>query len=154
MIEPPQILQNSEQRAAVIRFTVPREQIAAVMGPGIGELMAALATQFIMPVGPFFSHHLRMDPIVFDFELGVPIASPVTATGRVEPGNLPGGKVARTVYRGPYDGLGAAWVEFEGWIAGSGLIPRPDLWESYVTGPESGLDPTFWRTELNRPLLV
>jgi len=153
MIDPPQILQTAEQRAAVIRFTIPREQIATVMGPGIGELMATLATQFIMPVGPFFSHHLRMDPMVFDFELGVPIAGSVTAAGRVQPGSLPGGKVARTVHRGAYDGLGAAWVEFESWIARSGLMPCPDLWESYVAGPETGPDPTLWRTELNRPLL-
>jgi effector-binding domain-containing protein len=153
MIDPPQILQTAEQRAAVIRFTIPREQIATVMGPGIGELMATLATQFIMPAGPFFSHHLRMDPMVFDFELGVPIAGSVAATGRVQPGSLPGGKVARTVHRGPYDGLGAAWVEFESWIARSGLMPCPDLWESYVAGPETGPDPTLWRTELNRPLL-
>lgn len=153
MIDPPQILQTSEQHAAIIRFTIPREQIATVMGPGIGELMATLAAQFIMPAGPFFSHHLRMDPMVFDFELGVPVVSPVTASGRVEQGGLPGGKVARTVYRGSYDGLGAAWVEFEGWIARNGLMPRPDLWESYVAGPESGPDPNFWRTELNRPLL-
>jgi effector-binding domain-containing protein len=152
MIDPPQIVQVAEQPAAIIRFAIPREQIGSVMGPGIGELMASLAMQFVMPAGPFFSHHLRMDPVLFDFELGVPVAGPVTATGRVEPGRLPGGKVARTVYRGPYDGLGAAWLEFEGWVAHSRLMPRPDLWESYVAGPESG-DPSAWRTELNRPLL-
>ena len=49
------------------------------MGPGYQELMDTLTAQGIQPTGPWFTHHLRMDPEVFDFELGVPIAAPVTA---------------------------------------------------------------------------
>ena len=61
---------------------------------------------------------------------------------------------ARTYYHGPYEGLGGAWGEFSDWIAANGLRPAPDLWESYVTGPESSPDPANWRTELIRPLLA
>jgi effector-binding domain-containing protein len=62
-------------------------------------------------------------------------------------------RVARTVYRGPYEGLGTAWGEFNAWIAANGHTPAPDLWECYVAGPESSPDPATWRTELNRPLI-
>ena len=153
MLGTPQITQTAAQETAVIRLTIPREEIRNVMGPGIGELMAAIAAQGIAPAGPIFSHHLRMDPDTFDFEIGVPVTTPVAAAGRVKPGQLPATKVARTVYRGPYEGLGAAWGEFDAWIAAQGLKPGPDLWECYVAGPESGPDPATWRTELNRPLL-
>lgn len=51
----------------------------------------------------------------------------------------------------PYEGLGAAWGEFGAWIAAQGHTPAPDLWESYVTGPESSPDPATWRTELTQP---
>jgi effector-binding domain-containing protein len=61
--------------------------------------------------------------------------------------------VARVVYRGPYEGLGAAWGEFDAWIAANGHKPGTDLWECYVAGPESSPDPAAWRTELNRPLV-
>jgi effector-binding domain-containing protein len=70
----------------------------------------------------------------------------------VEPGERPAARVARTVYHGPYVGLGPAWGEFGAWIAAEGHTPAPDLWECYLTGPESGPDPSGWRTELNRPL--
>ena len=60
--------------------------------------------------------------------------------------------MARTVYQGSYDGLGAAWGEFCAWIDGSGLTPREDLWECYLIGPETSSNPADWRTELNRPL--
>jgi len=152
MLDTPQITQTSAQSAAVIRLTIPREEMAHVMGPAIGELMATIAAQGIAPVGPLFSHHLTMPSDIFDFEVGVPVAAPVSAAGRVQPGQLPAVKVARTIYRGGYEGLGSAWGEFMGWIADNGHTPAPNLWECYAAGPESSPDPADWRTELNRPL--
>jgi effector-binding domain-containing protein len=122
------------------------------MGPGIAELMAAVAAQGIAPAGPWFTHHLRMDPATFDFEIGVPVTAQVAASGRVKPGHLPATTVARTVYHGPYEGLGGAWGELDAWIAANGHTPGPDLWECYVVGPEANPDPANWRTQLNRPL--
>ena len=152
MLDKPQIVQTEAQLAAIIRFTIPRAEIRNVMGPGIGELMAAIAAQGIAPAGPWFTHHLRMDPDTFDFEIGVPVTAPVTAAGRVQPGQLLATRVARTVFHGEYEGLGAAWGEFDAWIAAEGHTPGADLWECYVAGPESNPDPATWRTELNRPL--
>ena len=83
------------------------------MGPGIGELMAAVAAQGIALAGPWFTHHLRMDPHTFDFEIGVPVTAPVAAVGRVKPGRSPATKVARTIFHGDYEGLAAAWGEFD-----------------------------------------
>jgi effector-binding domain-containing protein len=153
MIDTPQITQSATQITAVIRLTIQREEIRNVMGPGIHELIAAVAAQGIAPAGPVFSHHLRMNPRIFDFEIGVAVTKPVSPAGRVQPGQLPATTVARTVYHGPYEGLGAAWGEFGAWIAANRHTPAPDLWECYVTGPESDPDPAKWRTELNRPLL-
>jgi effector-binding domain-containing protein len=152
MLETPQITQTPAQQVARIHLTVPRSEIQHVMGPGIQEVMTTLAAQGIPPAGPWFTHHLRMDPATFDFEICVPVSRPVTPAGRVQPGELPAAKVARTVYRGPYEGLGAAWGELMAWIAANGHTPREDLWECYVAGPESSADPADWRTELNRPL--
>jgi len=152
MLDTPQITQTAAQLTAIIHLTIPREEMRKVMGPGISELMAAVADQGIAPAGPWFTHHLRMDPAIFDFEIGVPVTAPVAAAGRVKPGQLPATKVARTIYHGPYEGLGAAWGEFIAWIAAKGHAPGPDLWECYVAGPESNPDPATFRTELNRPL--
>jgi effector-binding domain-containing protein len=122
------------------------------MGPGIGEVMAALAAQGIAPAGPWLTHHLRMDPATFDFEISVPVPRAVIPSGRVKPGLLPAATVARTVYHGPYEGLGGAWQELEAWIASQGRKSGPSLWEVYLTDPGGNPDPSTWRTELNRPL--
>jgi len=153
MLDAPEITRTTEQLAAVIHLTIAREEMRNAMGPAIGELMATIAAQSITAAGPLFSHHLTMPSDRFDFEVGVPIAAPVVAAGRVKPGRLPAARVARTVYHGAYEGLGSAWSEFIDWIAANDLTPGPNLWESYVSGPESSPDPAHWRTELNRPLL-
>jgi len=153
MLDKPQIAKTAAQPTAIIRLTFPREEIRNVMGPGIAELMAAVAAQGIAPAGPWFTHHLRMDPDTFDFEIGVPVTAPISAAGRVKAGQLPAATVARTVYHGAYEGLPSAWAEFIAWITAEGHTQGPDLWECYVAGPESNPDPAAWRTELNRPLI-
>jgi effector-binding domain-containing protein len=152
MIDTPRILNSAALRTAVIRLTVPRSQIQNVMGPAIGEAIATASAQGVGPAGPVFSRHFRMDPEVFDFEVGVPVSAPCAPAGRVQPGELPATRVVRTVYHGGYEGLGAAWSEFDAWIRAEGIVTGTEFWECYAAGPESGPDPAAWRTELTRPL--
>ena len=103
------------------------------MGPGITEVMAAVAAQGIGPAGPWFTHHLKM--------------------GRVKPGMFTAVRVARTIYHGDSEGLGEAWGEFKAWIAANGHAAGPDLSECYPVGPESSPNPADWRTELSQTLI-
>lgn len=152
MLATPQIVKTEAQRAAVIHLTVPRSEMMKMFGPAVGELMSALSAQGIEPIGAVFAHHLKMSPDNFDFELGVKVAAPVKPAGRMKPGQLPAAKVARSVYSGPYEGLPAAWGEFNKWMKANGHAQAEDLWEVYSVGPQSSPDPANWRTELNRPL--
>ena len=152
MIDTPHVLQTAAQLTASIHLTVPRANIQKVMGPGISELSAAVAAQGIALTGPWFTHYLRKPSDTFDFEICVPVATPVAPFGRMTPGQLPATTAARTIYHGGYEGLGAAWGELHAWIAANGHTPRQDFWECYLVGPESNSDPSAWRTELNQPL--
>lgn len=153
MIDTPHITQSKAQPMAFIRLTVPRSEIRTVMGPAITEVFSVLAAQGIAPAGPWFTHHMCRPTDVFDFEACVPVAQAVTASGRVQPGELPArAKVARTVFHGDYEGLGDAWGKFMQWIEENGYTGEEDLWECYTVGPEAGPDSSAWRTELNKPL--
>lgn len=153
MIETPQIVQSQALQTAVIHLVVPREEIQQVMGPAINEILQVIGAQGITPCGPLFTYHHQIPGAVFDFDVGIPVFRPVKATGRVKPGQLVSVKVARTVYQGGYEGLGAAWGEFDAWLKANGHVSGPTLWEFYVKGPESGPNPSIWKTELNRPLM-
>jgi effector-binding domain-containing protein len=152
MIDEPEIVQTKAEPAAVIHVVVPREEIREAMGRAFGELMDVVNAQGISAGLPWFTHHLRMDEKVFDYEIGMRVTKPVTPLGRVEPGELPAARVARALYHGDYEGLEGAWQQLGAWLALQGHTPRGDLWEIYLEGPEAGSDPAKWRTELNQPL--
>ncbi|MEZ5975922.1 MAG: GyrI-like domain-containing protein [Planctomycetota bacterium] len=157
MIESHRILETEAHPAAVIHLTIPREQMPAEMPTAIHEILAALQAQGVQPTGPLFAHHLNLSSDLFDFEVGFPVGGAIAAAGRVRPGNLPAAKVVQTVYHGPYEGLFSAWQSFGDQaasdLAAGGLKPASNLWERYLTGPESDPDPSTWRTELNLPLI-
>ncbi len=153
MIETPQILRTAGQLTALIHITVPRQDIQKVMGPGLSELGAVLKTQGIAPTGPWFTHHLRRPTDSFDFEICFPVAAHIVPAGRVTAGQLAARTVARTIYHGGYEGLGAGWGELHAWIAAEKHTAATDLWECYLVGPDSSSDPATWRTELNQPLI-
>lgn len=152
MIDTPQIAQTPAQLVARIHLTIPRSEMRSLMGPGISEAMAAVSDQGVGPTGPWFTHHLKMHPATFDFEICVPVRAPVAAVGRVVSGEIPAMMVARTVYEGPYEGLATAWREFHEWISANGHHPSPNLLECYLAGPDSNSGPARWRTELIQPL--
>ena len=105
MIETPTIVDLPAQAYAALAIFVARDQIKTVMGPGIQELMATLKVQGITPTGSWFTHHVRRPTDTFDFEIGIPVAAPVTASGRVRPRTSLSMRIARTIYIGPYEGL-------------------------------------------------
>ncbi|MDB6080494.1 MAG: AraC family transcriptional regulator [Akkermansiaceae bacterium] len=153
MIETPEIAETTRKLTAIVPIRTPREKMGEVMGPGVEELFGTLAAQRIEPVGPWFTHHLEITPEEFNFEICIETATEVTPAGRVKPGEWPAMKVVRTVYHGPYEGLGEAWGEFDPATAALGLKTATDLWEVYVVNPATTSDPAEFRTQLNRQVL-
>jgi effector-binding domain-containing protein len=153
VIDTPQIVRSRAETTAVIRIEVPRAEIQQVMEPAITEVLEVLRAQGVHPSGPLLSYHRSMDPAVFNLEVGFPVASIVRPARRVVPSSLPAATVARTIYHGDYEGLGAAWGELMEWMKVEGHESGPNLWERFLSGPESGPDSSRWRTELNRPVV-
>lgn len=147
--EAPHILRVTAQLVAGIRLNVPAAEIRAVMMPGLTELRDAVAAQGVPVTGPWFTWHFRRPAERFDFMLGLPVAGPVRDVGRVRGEERPAATVARTVHHGGYEGLAAAWGALATWMGARGVRGAEAMWECYAVGPESGLGPEGWRTELN-----
>ena len=150
MLDNPVMLATQAIRAAVIRLNAHPKDMPEVMDPAFPELLKALAAQGVAATGPVFSHFFKMTPDLFEFEVGVPVAVDVQPTGRVEPGQLPEATVMQTIYYGPYEGLPAAWGQFDQLVEEAGYQKLDEFWEEYIYGPESSPDPATWRTRLNR----
>lgn len=152
-IEQPRVVILPARQTATLYVKVLQAEIREVLGPGLQEVYAAVSAQNLVPIGSWFLHHLRIPDDYFEFEIGVPLATPVTPIGRVQASVFPRRRVAQALYSGPYEGLAGAWPELNDWIANNNLRTANELIEVYRVGPESKLDSSRWQTELNRPLL-
>jgi effector-binding domain-containing protein len=88
----------------------------------------------------------------------VPVAAPVTGSGRIQPGILPAGRYAVLRHAGPYDGLIGANAALQQWAHDRGLefdvrdTPEGSAWgarfEEYITDPSGEPDPSKWETDV------
>ena len=152
MIETPSIVETEPLHYAALHVTCALNEMGKVMGPGIGEVVAALKAQDVHPNGPWFTHHFHKPMETFDFDICFPVDAPIEPRGRVTPGIWPAMKVARTVYHGNYSGLPHAWPELDTWMKAEGYAGGTEFWERYLVNPNENPDPNAWRTELNWPL--
>ena len=107
------------QPTAVVRAHVGLDDLPAFLGSAFGETMQALTAQRLAPAGPPFARYGTSDS-GFDVEAGFPATAPVTPTGRVAAGELPGGPAAEVIYRGDYSGVAAAYEAATAWITEHG----------------------------------
>lgn len=149
MITPPEVIETKEQATASIHLTIPGRDMPKHMDPAIQEIIKALADQGMQPAGPMFSYHYRRPSDTFDFEVGFPVAKAITESGRVVNSKLPAVKVARALYRGPYEGLSEAWSALQRWVRDEKLPETGRFFERYLTNPDEVTDPKDYRTELN-----
>jgi len=145
----PEIITTKAQPTAVIHLEIPGRDMPKYMDPAVQEILIALTVQGLQPAGPMFSYHHRRPAETFDFELGFPVVKAIKPTGRVMNGTMPAEKVVRSVYQGPYEGLGPAWGELERWVREQGYSGTGRFWECYLDNPEEEKDPKAYRTELN-----
>ena len=148
----PAIVTLEPVTTAVIRRVVPMDRLPEFFDGSFGALAAAVQEQDASVAGPAFAFYHRLPTDTADLEVGFPTLRAVTATGDVRAASLPGGRVARVVHAGSFDGLGPAWERLRGWIDAQGLRAGETFWEVYLTEPTPDMDPAELRTELNWPV--
>lgn len=150
MIETPVVVDTESKHAAVIPLVVTRDDMQREIGVAVAELMQLLRDEGLTPAGPVYSLYRKYPDAHFEFEVGVVLAQRFAReVGRVKPGTLPGGRVLRTVFTGPYDRLDEAWTELEAWTKDNGTQMEERFWECYLRGPETGQPSSEWQAELN-----
>ncbi len=124
-----------EQQVAVVAGSVAHDGIGPFIGGAFQEVAAVVAQQGLHFAGAPFARY-RMVEGGWEVEAGFPVSAPVRPEGRVRPGTLPGGPVARVVYRGPYQGVREAYDALDRSVRESGDHVADAPWEAYLDEPE------------------
>ena len=88
----------------------------------------------------------------FSFEVCFPVARRLPGAAGVACRELPAGRVAFTIFKGPYDTIWNAYVELHAWIAEHGYAMAGPVRETGILTDDDTDDPREWVTELAVPL--
>ena len=135
-----------------VHETVKMADLTEYFGRAFGASAAELARQGLAPAGPPLAVYHGMPTDTVDVTAGFPVAGPVHATADVVVTDLPDGAAISSVYTGPYDGMTRTYDEIAAWLQANNLTTRADMWEEYLSGPDSDPDPATWKTRIVFPL--
>ena len=147
-----EIVDLSPQPTAVVREQVRMDALQDFFGRAFGTVMNAIAAQGLQPIGPPFGYYHGMPTEMVDVEAGFPVAASIKPGDGVIASSLPGGRAVESLHVGPYDTLPETYAEVQRRIEAEGLQPASDMWEYYLTDPESEPDPATWQTRIVWPV--
>ncbi len=134
---------------------VDKDQVAGALGEALPAVYQYVMEQGLPMAGPPLVRHLSQSAAFIELEAGIPVAEkpkpPEPDTG-IMAGELPGGRAAVTVHKGPYDSLGDAHMALDRWMAENGETASGAPWEVYLTDPGEVPDPADWLTEITWPI--
>src|SRR6476620_9967719 len=152
------------QPTVTVRITQPMAELnlADAYDRSIPLVAARIAEAGGQVAGAPFGRYHQFNPAAVNIEIGFPVVAPpagiapldAVGAGEVGSSSLPGGTVARTIHRGSYDGLKAAFDALHEWIhAQPGVDDGDGPWESYLHSPaEVAMEDV--RTEIVWPLVT
>ena len=146
------VVELEEQPTAVMGEQVPMADLTEFFGRAFATVMEVVGRQGARVAGPPFAMYHGTPSDTVDVDAGFPVSAPVEAVEGVRAAVLPGGRAAEATHIGPYDTLAQTYGEMMRWIEEQGLEPGTDMWEQYLTDPETEPDPTNWRTRVLCPL--
>ena len=139
------IVTTDRQLTAVVRIDAPMDKLREAHGSARAKIDATLPK---LDVGPLGNTCTRWRPPVdgvLSMEPGTIVARTFAPAGDVVPSELPAGRAAHFVLRGPFDGMGGAWQTLFEWCGAEKLQLAGVNWEVY--GPTSA-DPAKQETYL------
>ncbi len=144
------------KQVEMIRIAGVRDIVANYEGFGqlYQELFAALGQHRVVSAGPvigiYYDEEYKESDV--DIETAVSVVGGSLPLGRVVIRDLPGAMMASLVRQGPYENFTPAYQALMSWVEANGYqIIGPNR-EIYLHGPEAGIDPAEYVTEIQFPV--
>jgi effector-binding domain-containing protein len=140
------IVTVEHQLTAVIKAKVPFAEIPAAQRSARAAVNAALSSLDAEPTGRPCTRFRTPASGALEMEIGTIVSRPFTAKGEVVPSDLPAGRAAHFLLKGPFDGMPGAWQTLFDWCKAEQLELAGINWEIYM--PWQGVDPAKLETDL------
>jgi effector-binding domain-containing protein len=131
-----QIETRPAQPTVSVRTRTPVSEMAAIIGPLYGRIMAYVGEMGATPTGAPFVAYYNMDMADLDIEVGFPVDRALPSRGDLAAGVLPAGDYATCMHIGPYDQVGPAYNALTEFVQQQGRTPTGVAYEYYFNSPQ------------------
>ena len=143
-----EVVEMAAQPALVVETECDLEAISETLAVCFGKVYTHITQNGGMPEGMPFMRYLAMTDTGFHIQAGMP--SQLAGEGEIAAIQLPGGKLATTLFLGPYHEVGPAWDELHAWAEARGF-DKMGGWDLYENDPSTVADESEIRTRLYLP---
>jgi effector-binding domain-containing protein len=132
-----EVVEAAPRPIAAVRAQTTWPELSATIHRLLDTVWAVVRSEPANPGTPRLAHDAFGENVIVyldrqpTIEVGVLVEDGFTPDGGLEPSKLPGGRVARGIHRGSYDGLPGAYDALHKWCADNGHIPTGVGWEHY-----------------------
>ena len=130
----------------VVKAEVPFGEIPQAQRSARAKVDAILPSLDVGTIGRTCTRWTPPSNGKLQMEMGMIVERPFEAQGEVLPSELPAGRAAHFLLKGPFDGLPEAWETLFNWCRAQKLTPAGVNWEIY--SERRSVDPSKLETEL------
>ncbi|MGE5629952.1 MAG: GyrI-like domain-containing protein [Caulobacteraceae bacterium] len=118
-----------------IRKTTSVGKLPQEIGNAYNSIIKYLNELGEQPVEAAFTAYYNMDMEHLDVEMGFPVAKKLEGKGDIKTSELPAGKYAECMYKGPYADMVPVYDAMNKWIEEKGLAASGIAYEFYYNSP-------------------
>lgn len=130
-----ELVDQTAQPTLSIRTTTSIKELPQELGKAygaIGQYMGELGEQ---PAGAPYAAYFTFSMESMDIEIGFPVGGSLPGKGEIQSGDIPAGKVAQTIYTGPYNKIEPAYNALTAFVEQQGYEATGVAYEFYLNDP-------------------
>jgi len=130
-----ELVEQSPQPTLSIRTTTTIKELPQELGKAYGAIGQYLGQLGEQPAGAPYAAYFNWDTKDFDVEIGFPVSGTFPEKDYIKSSEIPGGKLARCLYTGPYKKIEPAYNALTAWVKENGYEATGVAYEFYLNDP-------------------
>ncbi len=130
-----EIYEQAAQPTLTVRTNTSVEKLPQKLGEAYGAVGQYLGSLGEAPGGAPFVAYYNMNMEDLDIEAGFPVSKAFPGSGTIQSSQMPAGKFATCLYKGPYCDCGQAYEELTRWVQEQGFETTGVVYEFYLNNP-------------------
>lgn len=130
-----ELKEKSAQPVLAIRVITAVGNLPQEIGKAYGSIMQYLNELGEQPAEAPYTAYYNLDMEHLDVEMGFPVSKSLPEKNEIKSGEIPAGKYAECMYKGPYAEMVPAYDAMNKWIAEKGHEATGISYEVYYNSP-------------------